>query len=164
LLEQIGHWATSNHKHVVVKTHPYTNTLHLEDYKKRFYALYSKGIDKQYFHLVCEANTDYLVDNCYMLWTTLSGVGFSALLKEKPVSYFGRDIDYNYGPIAKFCKTPEEAYDNIRLPYSEIKRYFSWYYDKLSIDLHSTDWQSTLKNRLYQYFCLRKSPYEYLSS
>lgn len=164
LLEQIAKWSTHTKNHVVVKTHPYIDQLYPDLYQTQIESFYQRGIDKKYFHLDSVSNTDKLVDYSYMVWTILSGVGFQALLKQKPVSYFGKDVDYNYGPIAKFSRSPAEAYENTGIPYHEVKKYFTWYYDKLSVDMHSSQWFTQLESKLHSYFCIRKTPYEYLSA
>lgn len=150
LINAVASWAAKTRNHVVFKAHPMEQGLNLLPTNK-------------YTHLVIEANTDYLVQNARAVWSRESGVGFYALLHNKPTAYFENTIDYNYGPIAHFSKTPEDAASNPHVPYNDIVRYFTWYYNKIAIDVTASDFEHRLNTRLYKYFTLKESNYELLT-
>lgn len=152
LISSVASWALSTKNNVVFKAHPMEKELDL-----------LSGLLNKYTHLVIEADTNYLVRNSRAVWSRESGVGFYALLHDKPTSYFVNREDYTYGPIAKFCLTPEDAASNEHLPYYEITRYFTWYYNKIAIDVSSCDFEAKLNNRLHRYFNLKESDYELLT-
>lgn len=150
LITEVASWALRTKNNVVFKAHPMETGLDLLPINK-------------YVHLVTDANTDYLVKNSRAVWSCESGVGFYALLHNKPTSYFENTEDYTYGPIAKFSVTPEDAASNQHLDYSEIVRYFTWYYNKIAIDVSRDDFELKLNNRLHRYFNLKESDYELLT-
>lgn len=144
LINSVAEWAYKNKNHVIFKAHPMEKDINLVP-------------SNPYVHLVKEANTDYLVQNARAVWSRESGVGFYALLHDKPTAYFENTLDYNYGPIAKFSKTPEDAANNPHVPYKDIVRYFTWYYNKIAIDVTSNNFKEVLADRLYKYFILKQN-------
>jgi ABC-type dipeptide/oligopeptide/nickel transport system permease component len=98
------------------------------------------------------------------MWTAASGVGFAALLKGKPVSYFMRDYDYNYGPIARFTESADEAFaDDYVLDYDIVRRYFTWYYKAICVDLKDPNVYNVIDEKLHNYFRLEYSLDEMLT-
>jgi hypothetical protein len=150
LINAVAAWAASTRNHVIFKAHPMETDIDLVPVNK-------------YVQIVKDADTDYLVKNARAVWSRESGVGFYALLHNKPTSYFENTIDYNYGPIAHLSKTPEEAASNQHVPYNDIVRYFTWYYNKIAIDVTAPDFIDRLNNRLHKYFILKESNYELLT-
>jgi hypothetical protein len=84
-----------------------------------------------------------------MLWSFRSGSGLQAILKGKPVSYFHKPYDFH--PICKYASSPQEAYEAV---YNEenVKRFLSWYYHKLTLDITAENFEDRLYQRLDNYF------------
>jgi hypothetical protein len=150
-------WAEQNKKYIIFKKHPFSKDGdHIDQIWKH---LLSKKIITKYAILLShDYNLDNLIDHCKMVWCFSSGSGMQALLKHKPVSFFQWDEPgrkrpcVDYAPIAKFCTSPEAAYNNIGMPDEEVKRFFSWYYHKLIIDLEDAGYEKKLYNRLNNYY------------
>jgi len=141
-------WAVKNEKDIVFKLHPFHSNdgsiqmaiNNVKDYPK--VQKYVKFVGQEY-------NFDDLLDGCEMLWTFSSGAGLQAILKEKPVSYFMKPFDYY--PMCKYARTPEEAYDN-KYDLDTVKKFLSWYYNKLTLDVTSSNFEDKLYERLDNYF------------
>ena len=137
-------WAVKNEKNIVFKLH----TFHTNDNSIQ------KAIDnvcvypkvKKYVKFVGnEYNIDNLIDQCEMVWIFNSGAGLQALLKGKSVSYFMKPFEYY--PMCKYAKTPEEAYDG-KYDLDTVKKFLSWYYHKLIIDSTSSNFEEKMHDRL----------------
>lgn len=149
LLSDCLRWAKDNKKHIVFKTHPIpVDSVDFSVYWDQFK---EQGLVSEYSHLISDVNTDLLVDNCKMVWTMSSGVGCQAVLKGKPVSYFQNDYDFTYGPVAKYCDTADEAYDNT-INLENVERYFSWYYYKFAIDMQRFDYKELINKRFNEFY------------
>lgn len=150
LLKQVSDWALQTKTNVVYKTHPME---HYDDLVP---------INK-YTHIVKNTNIDYLIKNAKAVWSRESGVGFQALLQNIPTAYFEKSIDYNYGPIAWFSSTPYDAAKNPHIPYTEIIRYFTWYYKAVAIDVSNPDFINTIEDRIFRYFLKKETECELLT-
>lgn len=149
LIEQCLQWAKDNKRHIVFKTHPMpVDEVDLMVYWSDFN---NRGLLSKYSHLVDNVNTDVLVDNCEMVWTTNSGVGTQALLKGKAVAYFENDYDFTYGPIATFCKSVDDA-ANATISIDNVEKYFSWYYHKFAIDMQAVNYREKINQRFDMFY------------
>jgi hypothetical protein len=150
-------WAEKNKTYLLFKKHPFSKPNDVFD--KLFTAMRSKKLITKYAILVSyDFNIDYLISACEGLWTFSSGTGFQALLKNKPVSVFKvQSFCADYYPIARLCSSPEEAYNNKSISEDTVKRFFSWYYNKLVIDLSTKDCEEKIYNRLHDVYIKRKS-------
>lgn len=148
---EIIKWAEKNETHIVFKKHPFNDkNSHVDSL---FYRLQESNKITKYTTVVeSDVNTDYLLEQCFAVWTFSSGVGFQSLLKEKPVSIFSKDHYYvDYAPVAKICNTPDEAFDNT-FDLTDTKRFLSWYYHTFILDISNKDFEEKLYNRLKMYF------------
>jgi hypothetical protein len=154
-------WAQKNQKYIIFKKHPFSNPGDFFDSlwnilkKKGLIGEYVKLIDHQY-------NLDSLIDNAKQVWCCNSGAGMQALIKGKPVSFFteaknGSLSFVEYYEIAKFVKSPEEAYANNGVNHKDLARYFSWYYHKFVIDLENSNYEDKLYERMYKFYVERKT-------
>lgn len=160
-----AYWAKINNKRLVIRLGVGRHVFDKKNlYSKAIKILRDKGITEENVIIDTTSHIDTLVSNCLMMLTAASGVGFAALLKGKPVSYFLRDCDYSYGPIARFTSKPEEAFDdNYVLNYDDVRRYFTWYYNKIAIDLLHQNAGEMIEQRIYDYFTLNKNLDEMLT-
>jgi hypothetical protein len=155
-------WAEKNKKYIIFKKHPFSVADdHIDKVWKH---LQQKGIIKQYAKLIThEYNLDKLIDAAKMVWCFSSGAGTQALLKRKPLSFFSWDIKgrvrpfVDYAPIAHLSNGPEDAYSNKNINEEDLKRYFSWYYHKLVIDLDNNDYEQKIYNRMYDFYVKDKT-------
>lgn len=143
MIRMITDWARENKKHVIFKKHPFVN-----DRGKDFIGYFKNNFHNDYVVLTTAGNTNDLVRNCKMVWTDDSGVGLNALIQKKPVSYFKKTYDFTYGPIAKYCKTPEEAHNNPGTDDEDLLRYLSWYYHRFIVDMKSPEAEDKIVERL----------------
>lgn len=140
-------WAVKNKKKIVFKLHPFhhgnvVNNSVISIKKNPKIQEYVKFVNSEY-------NLDDLIDKCCMVWTFNSGSGLQAILKGKPVSYFMKP--YDYAPICKYSLTPEEAF-NCEYNSENVKRFLSWYYHKLTLDVTHNDFENKLYERMDNYF------------
>jgi hypothetical protein len=156
-LVEIILWAEKIRIHILFKKHPFSSKNDFID--QLFLRLKSKNYVTQYAILVgADVNIDYLIDNCKAVWTFSSGVGFQALLKQKPVVVFKvKSYQADYFPVATVASTPEEAYIAPILPLIDLKRFLSWYYHTLVLDVSSNTFSDKLYSRLDRYFVQKKS-------
>ena len=154
LLRDSLQWAKDNKRHIVFKTHPMpVDQIDIVEYWDQFN---NEGLITEYSHLISDVNTDVLVDNCQMVWTMSSGVGTQALLKGKPVSYFEKDYDFTYGPIANYCANIDQA-PNAKITIDDVEKYFSWYYHKFAIDMQAINYNKKIENRFNLFYNEGKS-------
>ena len=147
-------WAHTNKKRVVIRLGTIRDVADTENkYEMLIEQIYNSGVSKDFFIVDTHSHIDDLVNNCKMMWTANSGVGIAALLKGKPVSYFRKNPDYSYGPIAQFTHSADEAFDeDFRIDYDTVRRYFTWYYKKICVDLNRDDAIDMIDEKLFRYF------------
>lgn len=156
-------WALKNNERVIIRLGT-TRDVHDKNdgYISLINALRMKGITEKNLIVDEKSHIDDLVVNCKAMWSAASGVGFAALLRGKPVSYHMRDYDYSYGPIAQFTASADVAFQNT-IDYDIVRRYFTWYYNKISIDLKHENYSDMIESRLHRYFKLNHSRDEMLA-
>jgi len=147
-------WATTNKKYILFKLHPYhfpnsnieTCWKYLD--KKGYISDYVMLVDKRY-------NLDHLIKNAEQVWTFSSGAGMQAVIYNKPVAHFWKNVDFF--PVANFVTTPEEAYLTKKPSNEDITRFLTWYFTKLTINSESVNLEKRLRHRLEQYFVYKQS-------
>jgi hypothetical protein len=157
----IAKYAKQNKQHIVFKPHPFYTPF---DGNEAFQQLQEEGLTSEYTILApMEGNTNYLVDNCKLLITPESGVGMHGLLIGKPVIYTQRMCDYSWHIAATYRPDLAKTINDInlyeKLPYEEVMRYFSWYYDKFFIDISRDNYKEKIEERMYQYFVEGVNPH-----
>ena len=147
-------WAHTHKQRVVIRLGTIRDVADTENkYERLIEQIYKSGVSKDLFIVDLYSHIDDLVNNCKMMWSANSGVGFAALLKGKPVSHFYKDIDYSYGPVARFTHSADEAFDeDFQINYDDVRRYFTWYYKKLCVDLNRDDAIDMIDEKLFRYF------------
>jgi len=127
-------YANDTSTNVLFKLHPFMDKDHV--LLKAWPLLEEKGLITKHTVLVpASHNTAALIDNSTAVWTHSSGVGFTAVMKGKPVTTFGQ-VDYS--PLCGDQPATEET----------KQRFISWFYDKIVVDVSNTNYKKILKDRI----------------
>lgn len=164
-IEEVVLWAKETKTHVIFKKHPFSYKMDAND--RYFLELEFRNKTSEFVKVVDQSvNTEFLIRKSKAVWTLNSAVGFSALLHQKPVSMLtnGKKIETDYASLAKICSTPEEAFDNQPQKIETLKRFFSWYYHTLILDLSHEKFEENLHNRLKLCFEDKKNVNELFGS
>ena len=111
-----------------------------------------KQFASNYVTFILDANITSLIARALAIWTWNSGAAMQALLAYKPVCYFVKDYDHTYGPIAKFCKSVEEAAESYIVDKELVDIYLTWFYKIFTLNVTAPDFKYKLERRIINYF------------
>jgi hypothetical protein len=124
---------------------------------------YVKKVSQKYdnIHFIDKTYETYpLLDNAKYVWSVNSSVGLTAIIRGKRYSYFTKNMDFAFHIAAHNANSIEEAvkYD---FSYEKFLSKFSWYYDKMVIDVNDENHFYKLDKQFYRFYNEQISDIEY---
>lgn len=139
-LERIAQWARVNKSYVVFKEHPCSSET--ESFDQIIASI--KGRSRYTLFASKDACIDYLIEKCQSVWTLNSGVGFTALLRGKPVATF---LKTDHSVFGNRVRNVIDA-SQVKAPSQrDLFQFITWYHDIFAIDIDADDFESRLDQR-----------------
>lgn len=149
IVEKTLQFARDKKINILFKLHPFTNyrTRFLQDLR----SFKEQGLLSSYAHILSHKyNTSHLINNADQVWTFSSGVALQAVIANKKTVCFS--TDNTFGPAVVLASSPEEAFYSNDVCPNTILRFLTWYYHKICLDLHNSNFQSKLYERCDNFF------------
>jgi len=93
--------------------------------------------------LVYGRDTNSIIKHSRVVYSANSAVSFNAMLEGKPAA------TYRITPWSEVLPLIDSAMHDLEkikpVPEEDLKRFLSWYYNKFTLDLHSSDWKTKLE-------------------
>jgi hypothetical protein len=139
-LERIAQWARVSKSYVVFKEHPCAS----EDESFDQIIASIKGRSRYTLFASKAASIDHLIEQCHSVWTLNSGVGFTALLRGKPVATFLRTDHSVFGNRVRNVVDASK----VEAPSQrDLFQFITWYHDIFAIDIDADDFENRLDQR-----------------
>ena len=129
-------------KPTIFALHPVTHA-DIEKYGKIWDQFIEAQIVPDGAFLIHGRDTNSFIPYADKVYSANSAVSFSAMIAGKPTA------TYRATPWSEVLPVIDSAMHDVKdlkpVPEDDMKRFLSWYYNKFTIDLHSSDWKSKLE-------------------
>lgn len=144
-------YAKERKKYVLFCTHPTSNGGNDKSIDEEWKVFKKLGVDSPYAIKVKNTDTLSLIPHCQRVFSSCSAVNFLGLLYNKPTASYRNMLWSEVSPVISNASL---EFDNLEaFPEEEVKRFLTWMYYKLSIDLHDKNYKEKIFDRLYKYRC-----------
>jgi len=130
-------------------------------YRKVVFWIKNKCNEHANIHFIDKTYETFpLLDNAKYIWSVNSSVGLTAIVMGKRYSYFTKNVDFAFHIAAHHANSIQEAvnYDH---SYEKFLRKFSWYYDKMVIDVNDENHFYKLDKQFHRFYNEQVSDVEY---
>jgi hypothetical protein len=137
-------YVKENKIYTLFKAHPTTSMP-----SEKAWEVYKRdGLVSEYSIFIDNVNTDSLIPNANRIYSADSAVSLNAMLAGKKVATF-HPMDLS--EIIPMIKSPEEL-DLIQpVPIEDQKRFLSWYYHKLVIDIDDPNYEDKMESIMIRF-------------
>lgn len=137
-------YVKENKIYTIFKAHP-TTTIP----SSKVWEIYKReGLVSEYSIFVDDVNTDSLIPKANRVYSADSAVSLNAMLAGKRVATF-HPMDLS--EVVPMIKTPEDLDDIEPISLEDQKRFLSWYYHKLAIDIDDPNYEDKMESIMIRF-------------